>query len=431
MGSIILGAFLVMMFLGVPIAFALGLAGALGIYLSPGGGDLLLVMPQEIFRILSSFPLLTIPLFIFAGTIMAGSGLGKRLIDLAQISVGRMPGGLGAAIVLASMFFSGVSGSATADTAAIGRVTIPALKNQGYPLPFGTALLAAAGGTAMLIPPSIDLIIIGIVANISIAGLFAAGLVPAVINGLALIALVGYVSWRRKYGFYTAVTLREALRVIVSAIPALVMIVIILGGILSGVFTPTESSAVAVIYALFVALFVYRDLKLSQIPEILRGTLELTGMVLLVISMGAILSYALTFNRIPHELAAALPAFTDSKIVFLLLVQIVFFLIGIVMDGTPALLILVPILTPIAVNTYGIEPIHFGILVEANVALGLVTPPVGLCLYAACAVSRLPLESVIRPLLPMIGVLVVTMLFITYVEGFAMTLPRWLGLVEP
>ena len=337
MGGIILGTFLVMMFLGVPIAFALGLAGALGIYLSPGGSDLLLVMPQEIFRILSSFPLLTIPLFIFAGTIMAGSGLGKRLIDLAQISVGRMPGGLGAAIVLASMFFSGVSGSATADTAAIGRVTIPALKNQGYPLPFGTALLAAAGGTAMLIPPSIDLIIIGIVANMSIAGLFAAGLVPAVINGLALMALVGYVSWRRKYGFHTAVTLREALRVIVSAIPALVMIVIILGGILSGVFTPTESSAVAVIYALFVAFFVYRDLELSQIPEILRGTLELTGMVLLVIAMGAILSYALTFNRIPHELAAALPAFTDSKIVFLLLVQITFFLIGIVMDGTPAL----------------------------------------------------------------------------------------------
>ena len=169
------------------------------------------------------------------------------------------------------------------------------------------------------------------------------------------------------------------------------MMVIILGGILSGVFTPTESSAVAVIYALAVALFVYRDLKWSEMPEILRGTLELTGMVLLVIAMGAILSYALTFNRIPHELAAALPAFTDSKIVFLLLVQIIFFLIGIVMDGTPALLILVPILMPIAVNTYGIEPIHFGILVEANVALGLVTPPVGLCLYAACAVSRLPL----------------------------------------
>ena len=430
MGALILGVFLAMMIIGVPIAFALGMAGALGIYLSPGGSDLLAVLPQEIFRILSSFPLLTIPMFIFAGTIMANSGLGKRLIGLAQITVGRMPGGLGAAIVVASMFFSGVSGSATADTAAIARVTVPALKEQGYPLPFGTALLAAAGGTAMLIPPSIDLIIIGIVANISIAGLFAAGVIPAVINGLGLIGLVVYISWRRGYGVYKSVSLGEAVRGVVAAVPAFVMVVIILGGILSGVFTPTESSAVAVVYALLVSFFVYRDLKLSMFPKIFRETLELTGMVLLVIAMGAILSYALTFNRIPHELAAALPNLTDNRVLFLLLVQIVFFLIGIVMDGTPALLILVPILMPIAVNHYGIEPIHFGILVEANVALGLVTPPVGLCLYAACAVSRLPLESVIRPLLPMIAVLVVTMLLITYVQGFAMFLPRLMGLVE-
>lgn len=227
-----------------------------------------------------------------------------------------------------------------------------------------------------------------------------------------------------------AVSLVDSIKAVWYAIPAIIMIVIILGGILGGIFTPTEASAVAVIYALIVSFFVYRDLKLSMLPVIFRGTLELTGMVLLVISTGAILSYALTFNRIPHELAAALSQFTESKVVFLLLVQITFFVIGMIMDGTPAILILMPILTPIAVLQYGISPIHFGILVEANVALALATPPVGLCLYAACSVSKLPLESVIRPLLPMIAVLVVTMMVITYVAGFSLFLPRILGMVS-
>lgn len=428
MTGVIFGIFALAMLLGVPIAFVLALAGFAGIYASPGGPSILPVIPQEIFRSLSSFPLLTIPLFILAGAIMAEGGVAGRLMDLAEATVGRRRGGLGAATVVSAMFFHGISGSSTADTAAIGRVTLPALKAQGYPVPFSAALLAAAGATATLIPPTLDLIIIGVIANVSIAGLFAAGVIPALINGLGIVLLVLYISRRNGYGDGgTRAGFIDLLRRFVLAIPALFLIVIILGGILGGVFTPTEASVVAVCYALFVSALVYRDLKWSMVPAILRSTLLLTGVVMMVIAGSAVLTYALTVNHIPQTIALWLREHSPNAVIFLLFVQILFFIVGMMMDGLPALLIAMPILMPIAIS-YGVDPIHFGILVEANVALGLATPPVGMCLYAACAVSSLPLEKVARPLLPFIAVLVVTMLIITYVEGFSMFLPRLLGL---
>jgi tripartite ATP-independent transporter DctM subunit len=416
------------MLLGAPIAFALGGSAALGLWLSPDGVALLPSVPQQIFHSLNSFPFLTIPLFIFAGAIMAEGGVANRLMEIAEMTVGRGRGGLGAAIVVSAMFFHGISGSSTADTAAIGKVTLPTLRQQGYPVPFSTALLAAAGATATLIPPTIDLIIIGVVANMSIAGLFAAGLIPALINGLGLVLMVIYLARRRGYG--TGGRRADALQAVVAfvkAIPALFMIVIILGGILSGAFTPTEAAAVAVVYGLLLASLVYRDLRPRQMLKIFRETIEISGIVMLVIAMGAVLSYTLTIFQVPNGLAAGLEGVAENRVLFLFLVQLVFFVIGMFMDTVPALLILMPILTPIA-TAHGIEPIHFGILVEANVALGLATPPVGVCLYAACAVANIPLERVIKPLLPMIAILVVTMLVITYVEDFSMFLPRLLGL---
>jgi C4-dicarboxylate transporter DctM subunit len=418
--------FLALMSLGVPIAFATGVAGAVGIFYSPGGAELLPLVPQEIFKSLNSFPLLTIPLFIFAGTLMAHGGVAKRLMDFAEVTIGRGRGGLGTSVIISTMFFHGVSGSSTADTAAIGRVSLPVLKEQGYPMPFSTAMLASAGATATLIPPTIDLIMIGIVANISIAGLFAAGVIPAVINGLGIIAVVLYVSRRRGYGRSTPSSVRQVIKAFFVAIPALFMIVIILGGILGGVFTPTEASAVAVVYGVFISMFVYRDLKLSMLPAVFRSTAELTGMVCLILALSGVLSYAMTFSRVPHALAASLTSIAANPVVFLLLVQVLFFMIGMVVDGFPALIVLMPILTPIAV-AHGIQPIHFGILVESNVALAMAHPPAGVCLFAACAAANLPLERVIKPLIPFIAILIVTMLIITYVEGFSMFLPRLLG----
>jgi tripartite ATP-independent transporter DctM subunit len=422
--------FLGLFVLGVPIAIALAAAGLLGLYASPDGALLVSAVPEQVFQSLNSFPFLTIPLFILAGTIMAEGGVASRLMALAQITVGRGRGGLGAAIVVATMFFSGISGSSTADTAAVGKVTLPTLRQQGYPVPFSTALLAAAGASATLIPPSIDMIIIGVVANMSIAGLFAAGLIPAIINGLGLMLMVVYLARRGGYGVGSGrVTFGQAARTLVQAVPALFMIVIILGGILFGVFTPTEASAVAVMYGLLLATVVNRELPLRRLPRVLMETVEISGIVLFMIAMGAVLGYTMTILEIPGRLAEQIHAIAGNRAVFLLLVQTLFFFIGMIMDTVPALLILMPILTPMAVS-YGIEPIHFGILVEANVGLGLVTPPVGVCLYAACALTRLPLERVIRPLLPFIGILVVTLFVITYVEGFSMYLPRALGLTD-
>ena len=458
MGLLILGVFLILLAAGVPIAFALGAAGTIGIFFSPGGSDLLSVLPQQVFTQLDSITLLTIPLFILAGTIMAFGGVADRLMTFAQATVGRGRGGLGIAIVVSALFFHGISGSSTADTAAIGRVTLPILKKQGYPVPFSAALLAAAGATALLIPPTVDLIIVGIVANISIAGLFAGGVIPAIVNALGLIGWLLFQSRRHGYGGKAARVaatetgrtvdgapaepaqgsgleplddeagvITEILQSFVGAVPALFMIVIILGGILGGVFTPTEASVVAVVYGLFVAMVVYRDLKPSMLPRVFLNSIELAGLVMLVIAMGSILSYAFTVNQIPDQLAAWIQQVAPNKYIFLLLVQILFFFIGMIMDGVPAELILMPILTPIAV-AYGIQPIHFGILVVANVGLGLAHPPVGLCLNTACAVAKIPIEKTIKPLLPFIAIQWVTLLIITYVEGLTMFLPNLLGL---
>lgn len=430
MGLLILLTFLVLMLLGVPTAYAIASAGLVGIFFSPGGADILPVVPQSMFNSMNNFPLLTVPMFIFAGTIMAHGGVANRLMDFARLTVGRGRGGLGAATVVSTMFFHGISGSSTADTAAIGRVTLGTLRQQGYPVPFSTALLAASGATATLVPPTIDLIIIGVVANISIAGLFAGGIIPAIINGAGIVGLVLYLSWRRGYGIAAGKqSLLDFGKAFARAVPGLMVIVIILGGILGGIFTPTEASVVAVVYGLFIAAFVYRDLKPRMMPAILRSTIVLCGAVMIVIAMSSVLTYGLTINQVPQSIAAGLQQVAGNPALFLLLVQILFFCVGMVMDGLPALLVAMPILTPIAV-AHGIQPIHFGILVEANVALGLALPPVGMCLYAACAVTSMPLERVVKPLLPFIAVLIVTLLIITYVEGFSMFLPRLLGLTK-
>ncbi len=422
--------FLGLMVIGAPIAFVMGGAALAGILLSPDGSDLLPVLPQQIFNTLNSFPFLTIPLFIFAGTIIAEGGVAERLMTLATVTVGRGRGGLGSAIVFSALFFHGISGSSSADTAAIAKVTLPSLRRQNYPVPFSTALLAAAGATSTLIPPSTDLILIGVVANISIAGLFAAGLIPAIVNAIGLVILVVITCRRRGYGLVAEpFAWKPAARAFLDAIPGLFMIVIILGGILGGVFTPTEASAVAVVYGVFLTLVVYQTLTVTRLVTMVRDTVEISGMVLLVIAMSALLSYTLTLYQVPAMLAAGLDAFSTDKIVFLLLVQLIFFAISMVMDTVPALLVLMPILTPMAIAR-GIEPIHFGILVETNVALALAHPPAGNCLFTACAVAKVPIERVIKPLLPLIAVLIVTMMIITYVEGFSMFLPRLLHLTD-
>jgi len=423
-------AFFAFMAVGVPVAFVLGGAALVGIFLAPDGAALLPGLPQQMYDALSSFSFLAIPLFIFAGALLSEGGVAKNLMDLASATIGRGRGGLGVSVIGSTMVFSGISGSSSADTAAISKVSNPSLKEQGYPAPFRASLLASAGCAGTLIPPTNDLILIGIVGNISIAGLFAAGILPAIVNGLGLMAWVVYVSRRNGYGNVSIpFSLKAVFWSFIKASPAILLIVIILGGILGGVFTPTEAASVAVVYGFFLAGFVYRTLTYGRLVAILRNTIEISGMILMVIAMCAILGYVLTIFQVPGMLAKILDAWAPDKFLFLLLVQILFFIIGIVMDTVPAILILVPMLTPMAVAR-GIEPIHFGILIECNVALSLITPPIGNVLFTACGVVGVPLERVIKPLLPMIAVLTATMLIITYVEEVSMFLPRLLKLVD-
>jgi C4-dicarboxylate transporter DctM subunit len=305
---------------------------------------------------------------------------------------------------------------------------MPEMLKRKYPREFATALLAASGATASIIPPSIDLIIIGVVAGISIGGLFAAGILPGVVNALALMALCYYYGRRLDLPVTPRTSWSEKLRVCADGILAVLMPVIILGGILGGVFTPTEASAVAVVYGLFVSLVVYRELKLAEMPGILLQAGKLTGIVMLILGMASAFSFVLAFERIPHELAELIVAFADNWIVFVICVNVIFFLLGMIMDALPALIILMPILVP-AGTALGMEPIHIGIFVAANVTISLFTPPVGVCLYVACGLSKLPIEAVFKPLLPFLAVLLATLLVISYVPEITLFIPRQLGYV--
>ncbi len=426
MGLIVAITLVVTLLLSVPVGLALCLSAMAGLlYVSP---DFLIVLPQKFLAGLDSFPLLAIPLFVLAGSLMSQGGFAKRIVDMALVFVGRIRGGLGLVVIFSTMLFSGISGSPSANTAAIGSVALPEMIRKQYPAPFATAIFAAAGGVSTLVPPAIDLIIIGVVANISIGGLFAAGLLPATVNGLAIMALAYYFSRKLNLPLEPQVSWREKLRICGKGILPILMVVIILGGIYGGIFTPTEASAVAVVYGFIISFFVYKDLKLSDLPKVLLQTCSLTGVVLLVLGSAALFSFVLTFERIPHLLADLITAYAFNWIVFLLMVHAMFLLLGMIMDALPPIIVLMPILVPAGV-ALGIEPIHLGILIAANVGIGMISPPVGICLFVSCGISGTPIESVVRPLIPFLAILVATLLLISYVPAITLFLPTLLGYV--
>ena len=420
---IVLGITLALSF---PIAMCLGIASFAGVLYT--SSDLLVTLPQRFLAGIDSFPLLAIPLFILAGQIMGQGGIARRIVDLAMVFVGRIRGGLGMVSILSTMLFSGISGSSSADTAAIGSITLPAMDKKGYPKRFATALVAAAGGTASLVPPSIDFIIIGVVANISIGGLFAAGFLPGAVNGIAIMALVYYYGRKLNLPLEPPIPLKAKLWKILDGMISLFMAVIILGGILLGITTPTEASAVAVVYGLLVSLLIYKELKLSDLPGILLRSAQLTGIVMLVLGMASIFSFVLTFERIPHLIGEFIVEYSGNWIVFVIFVNVLFLFLGMIMDGLAALIVLMPIIVPAAVSL-GMEPIHIGILCANNIGISMISPPVGVCLYVACGLSDLSIEEVIRPLIPFLLVLLGTLLVISYVPSITLMLPRLLGYV--
>jgi len=426
MGWLVAFTLIFSMVISVPVGMALGIAAFAGmLYVSP---DVLIMLPQKFLYGLDSFPLLAIPLFVLAGQLMSSGGLAKRIIAMALIFVGRIYGGLAMVVIFSALLMSGISGSPSANTAAIGSVAIPAMKKLKYPPEFATAVLAAAGGVSTLVPPAIDLIIIGVIANISIGGLFAAGIFPAIVNGVAIMILAYYFSRKMNLPLAKKESFSIKLRVLKDGILPILMIGIILGGIYGGVFTPTEAASVAVVYGFIVSFFIYKELSIEDIPKVLLNTCSLSGVVLLVLATASIFSFILTFERIPHALAQFIVSYADNWILFIILVHIVFILLGMVMDALPAIIVLMPIFLPVAVSL-GMEPIHLGILVAANVGIGMITPPVGICLFVACGISKTTIGSVVRPLLPFLIFLIFTLIIITMFPEITLFLPRLLGFI--
>ena len=426
MGWLVAFTLIFSMVISVPVGMALGIAAFAGmLYVSP---DVLIMLPQKFLYGLDSFPLLAIPLFVLAGQLMSSGGLAKRIIAMALIFVGRIYGGLAMVVIFSALLMSGISGSPSANTAAIGSVAIPAMKKLKYPPEFATAVLAAAGGVSTLVPPAIDLIIIGVIANISIGGLFAAGIFPAIVNGVAIMILAYYFSRKMNLPLAKKESFSIKLKVLKDGILPILMIGIILGGIYGGIFTPTEAASVAVVYGFIVSFFIYKELSIDDIPKVLLNTCSLSGVVLLVLATASMFSFILTFERIPHALAQFIVSYADNWILFIILVHIVFILLGMVMDALPAIIVLMPIFLPVAVSL-GMEPIHLGILVAANVGIGMITPPVGICLFVACGISKTTIGSVVRPLLPFLIFLIFTLIIITMFPEITLFLPRLLGFI--
>lgn len=426
MGWLVTITLILSMLISVPVGIALGLAAFVGmLYVSP---EVLIMMPQKFLYGLDSFPLLAIPLFVLAGQLMSNGGLAKRIIAMALIFVGQIRGGLALVVIFSTMLMSGISGSPSANTAAIGSVAIPAMKKLKYPPEFATAVLAAAGGVSTLVPPAIDLIIIGVIANISIGGLFAAGILPAVVNGVAIMLIAYYYSKKMNLPLADKTTRSDKIRVLKDGILPLLMIAIILGGIYGGVFTPTEAASVAVVYGFLVSFFVYKELKLEDMPKLLLNTANLSGVVLLVLATASMFSFILTFERIPHALAQIIVTYADNWIIFIILVHLVFLMLGMVMDALPAIIVLMPIFLPVGVSL-GMEPIHLGILIAANVGIGMITPPVGICLFVACGVSDVKIGNVVKPLFPFLLFLIITLIIITIFPQITLFLPRLFGII--
>lgn len=420
MTALLFAALAVLLLAGAQVGVALALVAWLG---AVNSGVPSVIVPQRFFTILDSFPLIAAPLFILAGGLMEYGGVSRRLVNFAMALVGPIRGSLGMVVLVSTTLMSGVSGSSTADTVAIGSVTISAMRRRGYPAGLATAIAAASGASASLVPPSIDMIILGSVVNVSIASLFIAGLIPALVNGLFVMALTYIYATRLGLATEPWAGWRGLGRAALNASLPLGMPVIVLGGILSGAFTATEAAVVAVFYALFLAAVVYRELKLTDLPKIAYFTVRTTGVVALVIAAASAFAWVLTALRIPESVTVLMVSITKEPWQFLLIVNVLLLLLGTFLEAIPIIIIMAPILFPVA-QKFGIDPIHFGTIIIANLGVGFITPPLGVCLYAAMAISGLRLSKVFGFLLPYIIALVVSLMIITYVPGFSLWLPR-------
>jgi tripartite ATP-independent transporter DctM subunit len=425
---LLLLVFFGLLLLNVPISFCIGLATLATMLLSMDLLPAVTTLAQRMAGGLNSFALLAIPFFVLSGLLMGRGGIAKRLIECAMALVGALPGGLALVNVLSCMLFGAISGSAVAATSAIGSFMLPEMKKQGYDDSYSAAVTAAAATTGMLIPPSNIMIVYAIASGgVSIAALFVAGYLPGILLGVALMLVCAGYARKKNYPVAARLPLSVVLPRIGAAIPSLLMIVLVIGGIISGVFTATEAGAIAVVYSFVLAVLVYREVKWQDLGKILLKSCETTAIVLALIATSAAMSWILSYENIPQSISAALLALSDNPILILLIINIILLIVGAFMDMTPAVLIFTPIFLPVAIEL-GVSPLHFGIMMILNLSIGLVSPPVGSVLFVACAVAKVKLEQLMRPLLPMYAAMIVVLLLVTYVPAISEWLPKAVGL---
>lgn len=427
-GVILISLFLIALCFHIPIMIALGIA-SVAYCLTIADVPIDMIM-NTYFTSMDSFPLIAVPFFILAGDLMMQGGISKRLINFSLALLGGVRGSLGMVTTLTSMIFAAVAGSGTATVACIGGITIPEMLKQKYDKGFACALAATAGALGPIIPPSVAMILYGVICGVSVTDLFIAGVIPGIMMAIALIILVHFVAKKKGYGASLlddvkkgqVVSLRQAFK---EAIWSLMVPAIILGGIYGGIFTPTEAAVVACDFAIFVGVFIYREYKFKDIPNIIKRSATTAGTVMLLVACASALGRLLTFEKIPNELAKAIIGVSDNKIIILIIINLFLLAVGMFMETYAAIIILAPILLPTVANL-GVDPLHFGIIMVLNLTIGLCTPPVGVNLFIASRIGDCPLDKMVKWLLPTLATLILVLMLITYIPALSMALPKLL-----
>lgn len=419
---ILLGSFLLLILIGMPVAYALGAAALIGAWWIDIPFQAMMI---QITGGVNKFSLLAIPFFVLAGAIMAEGGMSRRLVAFASVLVGFVRGGLSLVNLVASSFFGAISGSSVADTASVGSVLIPEMERRGYPREFATAVTVSGSVQALLTPPSHNAVLYSLAAGgtVSIGSLFMAGIVPGIMMNLCLMALCLVFARKRNYPKGEVIPLKQALKICKEAMWGMMTLFIILGGILSGVFTATESAAIAVVWAFFVTMCIYRDYKWSELPKLMHRTVRTISIVMILIGFAASFGYIMTLMEIPAKITTAFLTLSDNRYVILMCINVMLLLLGTVMDMAPLILILTPILMPVIVGI-GVDPVQFGMIMLVNLGIGLITPPVGAVLFVGSAIGKVSIESTVKALLPFYAMLFVVLMLVTYVPAISLWLPH-------
>lgn len=421
---IVFGSFALLLLIGAPIGVALGLSSAIGTYTIMKIP--LIIVAQRMFTAVDSFSFMAVPFFMLAGSFMSSGGVTKRLVNFANALVGFITGGLALVVAVSGMFFAAISGSSAATTAAIGATMIDEMLKKGYKKDFTAAVIAAGGTVGIVIPPSITMVVYGVTAGVSIGDLFLGGFAPGIIMGVSMCILSYFICKNLGFKGEGKLSIINVLRSFKDSILALMMPVIILGGIYSGIFTPTEAAAVAAVYGLFIGMFIYRELKIKDIPSVVLRAAKSTTVIMFIVGAANLFGWILTYVQVPHRIGMFFVSISNNPIVFLMLVNLLLLFVGTLINASAAVVILTPILLPVAIS-FGINPLFFGVLMVVNLAIGCITPPVGLDLFVVSAVTKLPIETITKRIIPYIVVLILDLIILTYFPQIILFVPTILG----